>query len=149
MCYNKNMKKIITLLLILFVGLSVNAKTKKVSGLSDNQLVSMNKSVDYITRKMYSGAFLSPSDTSALIGIKIKLDDNMLLSPDTRYAPLYYKLGKIYQRRAKKQEAIECYQAILENFPDTALAPKAAFALKQMGVNVVMPKRNSDSSDDE
>ena len=83
------MKKIITLLLILFVGLSVNAKTKKVSGLSDNQLVSMNKSVDYITRKMYSGAFLSPSDTSALIGIKIKLDDNMLLSPDTRYAPLY------------------------------------------------------------
>lgn len=144
------MKKIIILLLILFVGLSANAtKAKKATGLSDEQLVSMNKSVDYITRKMYSGAFLSPSDTSALIGIKIKLDDNMLLSPDTRYASLYYKLGKIYQRRAKKQEAIECYQTILENFSDTALAPKAVYALKQMGVNISMPKKSFDSSDDE
>ena len=73
------MKKIIILCLILILGLSTNAKTKKVSGLSEAQIVSMNKTVDYITRKMYGGAFLSPSDTSALIGIKIKLDDSMLI----------------------------------------------------------------------
>lgn len=143
------MKKIIILCLILILGLSTNAKTKKVSGLSEAQIVSINKTVDYITRKMYGGAFLSPSDTSTLIGIKIKLDDSMLIEPDTKYAPLYYKLGKIYQKRNKKQEAIECYQSIIENFPDTALAPKAAYALKQMGVNVIIPKKNTDSSDDE
>lgn len=144
------MKKFVTVLLILVIGLSASAaKTKKISGLSDEQIVSMNKTIDYVTRKMYAGAFLSPNDTSALIDIKIKLDDNMLLSADTRYAPLYYKLGKIYQKRAKKQEAVECYQAILENFSDTALAPKAAYALKQMGINVIIPTKIQNIDDEE
>ena len=41
--------------------------------------------------------------------------------------------------REYKKEAIECYQTILENFPDTALAPKASQALKKLGVEVVTP----------
>ena len=60
-----------------------------------------------------------------------------------------YKLGKIYQKRGKTNEAIECYQAIIENFPDTALAPKAAYALRQMGIKVVLPQKNDNNTNEE
>ena len=49
----------------------------------------------------------------------------MLMSSSTELAPLYYKAGNVYKLRDMKPEAIECYQTILENFSDTALAPKA------------------------
>ncbi len=137
------MKKIIILLLTFFIGVSAfAAKPKKETGITDEQLAVMSISIDAVTKKIYSGAFLSPTDTSALIGIKLKLDDNMLKTPDIRYTPLYYKLGKIYQKRNKNQEAIECYKTIIENFPDTALAPKAAQALKEMGINITLPQKN-------
>ncbi len=135
------MKKILTLLLILTIGLSSFAATQKKSKvISDEELAYMSITIDHITEKIYGGAFLSPKDTMALISVKIKLDDNMLVQPDKKYAPLYYKLGKIYQMRDNKDESIECYQAIIENFSDTALAPKAAAALKQMGINVKLPE---------
>ena len=71
--------------------------------------------------------------------LKIKLDNQMLISPDLTLAPLYYKAGNLYLAREYKKEAIDCFQTILENFPDTALAPKAAQALKNLGVEVVNP----------
>ena len=143
------MKKLLILVFIFVLGLNVAAKNVKPAGLSDAELNNMNNTVDCITKKMYAGAFLSPENASTLIGIKIKLDDNMLLSPDSRYAVIYNKLGKIYQKRGKTNEAIECYQAIIENFPDTALAPKAAYALKQMGINVVLPQKIDNNTDEE
>ena len=146
--YN-NMKKFLTLLLVIIIGSSVFAAAKqKVSGITDNELAVMSISIDEVIRKMYSGIFLSPTDTSALIGIKLKLDDNMLQSPDIRYTPLYYKLGKIYQKRGKRQEAIECFQTIIENFPDTALAPKAAYELKNMGINIVLPQKTIEDEEE-
>ena len=49
-----------------------------------------------------------------------------------------------------KPEAIECYQTILENFSDTALAPKARTALESLGVTVATPTTTEeDSSGDE
>ena len=63
----------------------------------------------------------------------------MLIAPDLSLAPLYYKAANLYKAREYKQEAIDCYQTILENFPDTALAPKARQALSAMGVTVVDP----------
>lgn len=53
---------------------------------------------------------------------------------------MYFKAGNVYKLRDMKPEAIECYQAILENFGDTALAPKARAALEQLGVVVDTPK---------
>ena len=38
-----------------------------------------------------------------------------------------------------KDESVESFQTILENFADTALAPKAAAQLKSMGVEVKAP----------
>ena len=43
----------------------------------------------------------------------------------------------------QEKEAIVCYQTILENFGDTALAPKALKELNQLGVKVNAPKPNT------
>ena len=139
------MKKIITFLLfgiflITNIGNLAFAAKKSSGGISDGQITSMNACVDRLTEKIYSHSYFSPSDASSLIGIKIKLDDAMLMSPDPRYAILYYKIGRIYQKRGRKDEAIECYQTIMENFVDTALAPRAGMALKALGVSVSIPK---------
>lgn len=147
------MKKIITffVLAIFIVGnISCPAFAKKSSGggLSDGQLMSFNSTVDRLTQKYYSRCYFSPADAANLIGIKIKLDDAMLMSPDPKYAPLYYKIGRILQRRGRKDEAIECFQAITDNFPDTAIAPRAGLALKSLGVSVNIPQKGG-SGDDE
>ncbi len=99
----------------------------------------MSATIDNLTRKVYSNSLFSPQDNAKMIEVKIKLDNQMLISPDLTLAPLYYKAGNLYLAREYKKEAIDCFQTILENFPDTALAPKAAQALKNLGVEVVNP----------
>ena len=73
----------------------------------------------------------------------------MLMSSSTELAPLYYKAGNVYKLRDMKPEAIECYQTILENFSDTALAPKAKAALESLGVTVTAPVISDDENSDE
>ena len=61
-----------------------------------------------------------------------------------------YKAGNVYKLRDMKPEAIECYQTVLENFSDTALAPKARAALEELGVKVEAPTvSDEEASDDE
>ncbi len=145
------MKKIIFLFLILIAFLACNAttntsyaakKTSKKSGISAAQMKEMSEDVDYLTTKIYSGSLFSPEDNAKLIKIKIQLDNQMLVTPDATLAPLYYKAGNLYKAREYKNEAIDCYQTILENFSDTALAPKALKELNQLGVKVNAPKAN-------
>ena len=45
-----------------------------------------------------------------------------------------------------KDESIDCLQTVLENFADTALAPKAAAQLKSMGVVVKAPEKKQDAA---
>ena len=148
------MKKILTLVLTGFfllsaVCLDVSA-AKKSSKLSKEAVQQMSDDIDNITKKIYARALLSPQDNETLIGIKIKLDNQMLVSTATELAPLYYKAGNVYKLRDMKPEAIDCYQTILENFSDTALAPKARAALEQLGVTVAAPVvTDEESSDDE
>ena len=126
------------LFLLSAVCLDVSA-AKKSSKLSKEVVQQMSDDIDNITKKIYARALLSPQDNETLIGIKIKLDNQMLVATATELAPLYYKAANLYKAREYKQEAIDCYQTILENFPDTALAPKARQALSAMGVTVVDP----------
>ena len=137
------MKKILLSILVGFlllsaISLDVSA-AKKSSKLSKEAITEMSDNIDKLTEKIYGRALLSPQDNETLIGIKIKLDNQMLVSTSTELAPLYYKAGNIYKLRDMKPEAIECYQTILENFSDTALAPKARAALESMGVKVAVP----------
>lgn len=141
------MKKTLVLLLIGVVIFALAAKdseaarrTKKgPAAISQEEITSMSNTIDDLTKKVYSASLFSPQENSAMISIKIKLDNQMLLAPDTALAPLYFKAGNLYKAREYRSEAIECYQTILENFPDTALAPKAKKILTDMGVKVVDP----------
>ena len=147
------MKKLCVLFLLgLFVAFSccdaqVEAKKskKKGGGIAQEQLDSMSKTVDVLTKKMYSNALFSPEDNSNLIDIKIKLDNQMLVAPDVTLAPLYYKVGLIYKAREMNQESIESFQTILENFAETPLAPKAVAQLNSMGIKVKLPEKKEES----
>ena len=137
------------LFLLSAVCLDVSA-AKKSSKLSKEAVQQMSDDIDNITKKIYARALLSPQDNETLIGIKIKLDNQMLVATATELAPLYYKEGNVYKLRDMKPEAIDCYQTILENFSDTALAPKARAALEQLGVTVTTPTiTDEDASEDE
>lgn len=136
------MKKIVAFFIgiILFCGIfcleSEAAKKSKKGSLPEEEITQMSESIDALTKKMYARGLFSPQDNSDLINVKIKLDNQMLIAPDLSLAPLYYKAAVLYKARDMKQDAIECFQTILENFSDTALAPKAAAHLKEMGVAV-------------
>lgn len=118
---------------------SAQAKKSSKGGISEEDMTAMSTTVEDLTKKMYAKGLFSPEDNGNLIDIKIKLDNQMLISPDPALAPLYYKIGILYKSREMKDESVECFQTILENFADTALAPKAAAQLKTMGVEIKAP----------
>lgn len=139
------MKKLIVLFLVgaLFAVLfglnSVEAKKSKKGGISEADMTTMSTTVDSLTKKMYGHGLFSPEDNENLIDIKIKLDNQMLVAPDPTLAPLYYKVALLFKSREMKDESVDCFQTILENFADTAFAPKAATQLKSMGIVVAAP----------
>lgn len=114
-------------------------KSSKKGSLSEEEMTAMSTTVETLTKKMYGRGLFSPEDNQNLIDIKLKLDNQMLVASDPALAPLYFKVGVLYKSRDMKDEAIDCFQTILENFADTALAPKAAAQLKTMGVEVKLP----------
>ena len=130
------------------ICLDVSA-AKKSSKLSKEAVQEMSDSIDNLTKKIYARALLSPKDNETLIGIKIQLDNQMLSSSATEMAPLYYKAANVYRLRHMNNEAIDCYKTILENFSDTALAPKATAALNEMGVEVTAPTTSENEEDEE
>lgn len=146
------MKKLIlscfvVFLLVCAISIDVSA-AKKSSKLSKEDIANMSDTIDNLTQKIYGRTLLSPQDNEELIGIKIKLDNQMLMATNPALAPLYFKAGNIYKLRDMKPEAIECYQTILENFSETALAPKARAALEQMGVEVTVPIQAEDETEE-
>lgn len=147
------MKKIISYLLALILVISAfsmdASAAKKSSKLSKEEVQQMSDDIDLITKKIYGRALLSPQDTEKLIGIKIQLDNQMLVATAAELAPLYFKAGNVYKLRGMKPEAIDCYQTVLENFSDTALAPKARTALEELGVTVAQPTVNEDAESEE
>lgn len=130
------------------ICLDVSA-AKKAGKLSKEAIQQMSDDIDNLTKKIYGRALLSPKDNETLIGIKIQLDNQMLIATPTEIAPLYYKAGNIYKLRGMKSEAIDCYRTILENFSDTALAPKARFALEELGVTVEAPKAEEEQAEED
>ena len=141
--------------IFLFIGLFIAgtlcldvSAAKKASKLSNEAIEQMNNDIDYLTKKIYARALLSPQDNETLIGIKIQLDNQMLMSSATEMAPLYYKAANVYMLRNMEKEAIDCYKTILENFSDTALAPKARTALEDLGIEVAAPAVSEEDEDE-
>lgn len=147
------MKKIIIwivagFLVLSAISLDVSA-AKKAGKLSKEEVQQMSDDIDNITKKIYGRSLLSPKDNETLISIKIKLDNSMLVATASELAPLYYKAGNVYKLRDMKPEAIDCYKTILENFSDTALAPKARNALAELGVTVEAPKVDEENAEED
>jgi len=115
------------------------SKKSKKGGLKPEEITQLTTDIATLTKKVYAQSLFSPADNEKLINVKITLDDAMLTSPSPEFAPLYYKAANLYKAREYKQEAIECYQTILENFADTALAPKAQAELLKLGVKIAVP----------
>lgn len=126
---------------VLGMGSVEAKKSSKKGAISEEDMTAMSTTVDSLTKKMYAKGLFSPMDSENLIDIKIKLDNQMLIASDPTLAPLYYKIAILLKSRDMKDEAIESFQTILENFADTALAPKAAAQLKSMGVEVKAPEK--------
>lgn len=147
------MKKVFSILLVGFFLISAicidASAAKKSSKISKEEVQQMSDDIDNLTKKIYSRTLLSPKDNETLIGIKIQLDNQMLVATATELAPLYYKAGNVYRLRNMKPEAIDCYQTILENFSDTALAPKARAALAELGIEVTAPAVSEEKEEDE
>lgn len=127
------------LLAVIFSLNAVDAKKAAKGGIAEEDMTAMSTTVDNLTKKMYGNGLFSPEDNQNLIDIKIKLDNQMLIASDPSLAPLYYKIGVLLKSRDMKDDAVDCFQTILENFADTALAPKASAQLKLMGVDVKAP----------
>jgi len=148
------MKKLIGLIiLILFLLTSSSSydvfaasKKKNAGGITEEQATQITNDIQRLTKKIYANGLFSPQDNENLIGIKMSLDSAMLLAPDPTFAPLYYNLGFIYEKREMKDEAVECFQTILENFGDTALGPKARRELEKMGVTIKAPTLPGDAA---
>ncbi len=147
------MKKLLTIALaglfvIIAFTMDASAAKKSSKKLAPEAVEEMTATIDNLTKKVYGHALLSPEDNQNLIEIKIKLDNQMLVATDTSLAPLYYKAGYLYKMRDMNQEAVECFQTILENFADTALAPKARTSLRAMGIQVADPVKVSDEDEE-
>jgi len=147
------MKKLFKNFLICFIALSMifamssffandasaASKKKGKGGLKKEQIETMHKDLNTLTRKIYANSLFSPKDNETMINIKLDLDEAMLSSPNPEYAPLYYLEANLLKKRNYKNESIECYQTIIENFGDTAFAPKARQELLKMGVKIETP----------
>lgn len=134
-----------SLFTIAFTLEGVEAKKSKKGGITQEDMDTMSNNVENLTKKMYANGLFSPEDNENLIDIKLKLDNQMLVASDPSLAPLYYKVGVLYKSREMKDESVDCFQTILENFADTALAPKAAAQLKLMGIEVKAPEKKDAS----
>ena len=151
------MKKFILLSLIgifLTSTFAIDAQAAKKSSSKKSKipqefLTETETEITRLTTKIYGRALLSPKDNESLISIKIKLDNQMIQdSSATELAPLYFKTGNILRLRDMNRDAIECYQTVLENFNNTAFAPKARAALIDMGVDVKDPENETENAGD-
>lgn len=124
-------------------------KTSKKGGIKAEEIQAMSDTIDNLTKKVYAHSLFSPQDNQKMVEIKLKLDNQMLITPDASLAPIYYKAGNLYKARKYQTDAIECYQTVLENFADTAIAPKAAKELKALGVEVILPSDEESENEEE
>jgi len=123
---------------VVFPGPASAKKGKK--KLTDDEITAITATVDKLTKKVYAAGLFSPEDNDKLIDTKIKVDGAYESSPTSLDFPqLYYKLGYIYKQREYKDEAVECYTTILENFADSPYALRAGNELKKMGVKIQSP----------
>ncbi len=132
--------------LVLNQALPADAAKGKKKGMSQEKIDELVLNVDDLTKKIYRRELYTPEDADKLISLKLQLDEQMDIMPEATFAPIYFKIGNIFRLRGAQNDAIICYQTILENFSQTAYGPKARDILTDMGVEINLPDINDDSS---
>lgn len=154
------MKKILSLLLTLvFVfGLFIMDKPveaakknskKAAKGMTADELDKINQTIDTLTKKVYAKSLFSPQENEEMIDVKIKLDNELLITQEPSLSQLYYKIGNLYKARGLNTTAIDCYQIILENFAQTPFAIKAKRELESMGIKIELPSQYNQEEEEE
>ena len=151
------MKQLLSIFIPLFllIALVINQmlpadaakKTAKKKGMSQEALVELTENVDNLTKKIYERELYTPEDAKNLIELKLKLDEQMDVLPEASFAPIYFKIGNIFRMRGNKQDAVVCYQTILENFADTVYGPKSRDILTDMGIEIKLPVKESEDEE--
>ena len=77
-------------------------KKKAKGGLNQEQLDTMNKDLNVLTKKIYANSLFSPKDNETMINIKLDLDNAMLKAVSPEYAPLYYLEANLLKKRNYK-----------------------------------------------
>jgi len=147
----KNIKKrIICLLIFAAFCVSLNANQQvfaaKAKKMTQEEFTQLSNNIAFLTKKIYANGLFSPKDNETIIDAKEKLD-TALLGGGGKYdlAQAYYKLAYVYRNREYRDDAIECYQTILENFQESPYYLKSVNELKKMGVKVASPTEESAS----
>lgn len=122
--------------------------TVKKKGVSQEVILDYNTKIDNLVKKVYERELFTPEDSKNLVELKLQLDSLMDTLPEASFAPLYFKIGNIYRLRGANQDAIVCYQTILENFSETAYGPKSRDILTEMGIEIKLPS-NDEELDEE
>ncbi len=120
-------------------------KKSKKSALSPEDFDKLTVSVNTLVKKVYAKSLFSPTDNDSLFESKLKVDTAVQeASPDPTYADLVYKIAFILKEREFKDDAIDYYRTLMDKFPDSPSVPKAAEALRQLGVKMDAGTDNSE-----
>lgn len=153
------MKQTLSILipLMLIIALALNQtlpadaakKAVKKKGVSEEVITDLTQKTDALTKKLYERELYTPEDSNQLISLKLQLDEQMDILPEAAFAPIYFKIGNIFRLRGAKEDAIVCYQTILENFSETVYGPKSRDILTQMGVQITSnPEEEEENPED-
>ena len=140
---------IIVIALVLNQALPADAAKGKKKGISQEKLDEYTQNIDDLTKKIYRKELYTPEDADKLITLKLQLDEQMDILPETDFAPLYYKLGNIFRLRGSDKDAIICFQTVIENFSQTAYGPKSRDSLNEMGVEINLPEIQPETTSSE
>lgn len=124
-------------------------KNAKKKGMAPDAIAEIVEKTNTLTKKIYERELYTPQDANTLISLKLQLDEQMDILPEASFAPIYFKLGNIFRLRGNEKDAISCYQTILENFSQTAYAPKSRDILESMGVEIKLPTTSDEENEDE
>ncbi|MFH0702377.1 MAG: hypothetical protein V2B14_02405 [bacterium] len=137
--------KLLVFILVFGVFMSLLAPldtfaAKKSKGITPDELTQITTTINSLMKKIYASSLFSPKDNEQLIDIKLKLDTALETGgKDPSLPQLFYNAGFIYKEREFRDDAIECFKIILDNFPESLYSVKSINELKKMGVKIETP----------
>ncbi len=110
---------------------------KKTANNPEEEIKKIEQDVEDLTKKIYSSSLFSADDINKLIEIKTYLNsiaDTNLRNPS--YPKLFFEAAFLLNEREFKQDAIQYYKIVTENFPETLYSKRASDELQSLGIGI-------------